>query len=530
MIKTAFYARYSSSAQRAESIEGQRRICAQYAQQHDLSIVCEYTDEAMTGKNDKRPAFQRMIKDAERGRFDALVVYSVDRFARNLYDSAIYEHRLETAGVVIHYATQAFGDSPESVILYATMKGYAEYYSKNLAIQVKRGMTENALKCRWNGAVPLGYRKRPDMMLEPDPVTAPYVRFVFENYAAGVPLTDIVRRLNADGAHGSSGKPFTKASFQNTLHNPVYIGTYHWGDVTIDNVIPPLIDNDIFERVQKMTERYKKTPARAKAKEIYILSGKLFCGICGAPMIGESGKSHTGTVHYYYTCAAHKKPAAAGQPKCPKRPERKADIETAVIRYIRNLLTDETINNVSADAAALLKKKAADADRVPALIAQLKQVEQRINNIMDAIEQGIFTPTTKQRLTDLETQRDDIQAQIDKEANPLPVLTQPEIAYWLTRLRSGDMSAPDYQLTLIDTLLNSAAITDSEDKKIALAVNLTASGSQTLTGSDLMELVHLHIQNPNQKAYLINDYVIGYVFSLEKEMGAASQQSPDNRR
>ena len=104
MIRAAVYARYSSGAQREESIEGQLRECKEYADRNGLTIVEEYCDRAISGRTDKREAFQRMISDSDKHRFDVLLVYTLDRFARDRFDSATYKARLKKNGVKIHYA------------------------------------------------------------------------------------------------------------------------------------------------------------------------------------------------------------------------------------------------------------------------------------------------------------------------------------------------------------------------------------------------------------------------------------------
>jgi len=107
--------------------------------------VHEYIDRAISGKTDNRPSFQQLIKDSERGHFDAVIMYTLDRFARNRYDSAIYKARLKRNGVKIYYAKQPMPDTPEGIILESVLEGYAEYYSENLARNIRRGLKENAM-------------------------------------------------------------------------------------------------------------------------------------------------------------------------------------------------------------------------------------------------------------------------------------------------------------------------------------------------------------------------------------------------
>lgn len=496
-MKAVIYARFSSNAQREESIEDQLRVCREYCQTHSLTVVQEYYDKAISGLTDSRPQFQRMIKDGEKRLFDTLVLYSLDRFARNKYDSAIYKARLKKAGVKIVYVTTPIGEGAEAVLMETVLEGLANYYSENLARSVRRGMEGNALKGKWNGTPPLGYMKDADKHLVPDPRTAPIVRKLFEDCSVGKPIADIIREVNASGARTAAGKPFTRNSFSNVLTNRVYIGEFKWSDIIIPNAIPPLISEELFNKVHMRMDTNNRSSGHFKAKEEYILSGKLWCGHCGAPMIGECGKSHTGTFHYYYSCANRKRPEK-GVERCIKKAERKSDLESAVLRFALEALSDDVINEVSEAAYRMLKREAEQADRLPALKAQQKEVQTKISNIMTAIENGIFTATTKARLDELENQQAELAEQIELYAHPLPVLSQEQIAYWLTNLRTGANDSPDYLHRLVDIFVNSISITDEgENKKIALVFNLKTNACRTYTGSDLMTEMHQHATYSN---------------------------------
>ena len=136
-MNAAIYARYSSHNQREESIEGQIRECTAFAERNGMVIVAEYIDRAMTGKNDNRDAFQRMIRDSEKRNWDAVIVYTLDRIARNRYDSAVYKAKLKKNGVRLFYAKQVIPEGPEGIILESVLEGIAEYYSENLARNLK---------------------------------------------------------------------------------------------------------------------------------------------------------------------------------------------------------------------------------------------------------------------------------------------------------------------------------------------------------------------------------------------------------
>ena len=145
------YARYSSDNQTEQSIEGQLRVCEQYAQNNNIAILNTYIDRAMTGTNDNRPAFQQMIKDSANKEFDYILVYKIDRFSRNKYEIAKNKKILKDNGVKLLSAMENIPDTPEGIILESLLEGMAEYYSAELSQKVKRGMNETRLKGNFTG-------------------------------------------------------------------------------------------------------------------------------------------------------------------------------------------------------------------------------------------------------------------------------------------------------------------------------------------------------------------------------------------
>lgn len=145
------YARYSSDNQREESIEGQLRECKDFAKRNDITIVDSYIDRAFSATTDRRPAFQKMIKDSAKNMFDVIIVWKLHRFARNRYDSAHYKAQLRKNGVKVISANENISEGSEGIILESVLEGMAEYYSADLSEKVIRGLTENAMKCKFNG-------------------------------------------------------------------------------------------------------------------------------------------------------------------------------------------------------------------------------------------------------------------------------------------------------------------------------------------------------------------------------------------
>lgn len=126
-MNVVIYARYSSNAQNEQSIEGQLRVIEDYAKREGYNIIHTYIDRAMTGRNDDRPDFQQMIADSDNQQFSFVLVYKLDRFSRNRYDSAVYKKKLRDNGVKVVSATEMIADSPERIILESIIEGYSEY-------------------------------------------------------------------------------------------------------------------------------------------------------------------------------------------------------------------------------------------------------------------------------------------------------------------------------------------------------------------------------------------------------------------
>jgi DNA invertase Pin-like site-specific DNA recombinase len=180
------YARYSSDNQTENSIEGQIRECKAFAERNGIAILTTYIDRAFSAKTDNRPEFQKMMKDSAKRLFDVVVVWKLDRFARNRYDSAHNKATLRKNGVKVISATEPISQDSTGILLESMLEGYAEFFSAELAEKVKRGMTQNALKCKWNGGgIPIGYCIDSNQDYQIDPISAPFVVEAFKHYADG---------------------------------------------------------------------------------------------------------------------------------------------------------------------------------------------------------------------------------------------------------------------------------------------------------------------------------------------------------
>ena len=234
-MNAVIYARYSSDRQREESIEGQLRECTEYARKNNLTLLGTYVDRALSARTADRPDFQRMIADSAKGIFDVVLVWKLDRFSRDRYDSAHYKHILKKNGVRLISIKENISDGPEGIILESMLEGYAEYYSAELSQKIRRGQQDNAIKCMNNGGnTPLGYYvDKATGKLDIDPETAPYVRELFSRYADGERLTVLQAEMAQRGLRSKWGNPYSISVLSNLLKNRKYIGEYKYGDVII---------------------------------------------------------------------------------------------------------------------------------------------------------------------------------------------------------------------------------------------------------------------------------------------------------
>jgi len=474
-MKAVIYARYSSDSQREESIDGQVRECAEYAELNGMTVLCSYIDRALSAKTADRPEFQRMIKDSEKGLFDVVLIWKLDRFSRDRYDSAHYKRILRKNGVKVVSAKENISDGPEGIILESMLEGYAKYYSAELSEKIHRGQKDNALKGKNNGGgIPLGYLLGGEQRLVVDPLTAPIVVEIVKRYAEGETVRSIVEDLNNRGLQTKRNKPFSMNSFNALLKNRKYIGEYRYQDVVIPGGVPAIVPKDLFYRVQERMEKNKRAPARSKAEDEFLLTTKLFCGKCERMMVGESGTSHTGRIHYYYKCGSAKRKKG-----CTKKAVKKDWIERiAVIWTVNRVLRDEEIHRIAADLVALQDREDLT---LPAMRRQLDETEKAIDNMLNAIQQGVLTSSTKSRLEELERQKEELEISALQAQLQRPRYTKELVIDWISQFKYGDVNSRDYQMQIIDTFINSIYLFED---KIVFTYNFKG-GTETISLADI---------------------------------------------
>ena len=465
-MKAVIYPRYSSDNQREESIEGQIRECMEYAERNGITVVGTYIDRAMSAKTDNRPNFQKMIRDSYKGLFDLVIVWKLDRFARNRYDSAHYKTILKKNGVKVVSARESIAEGSEGILLESVLEGYAEYFSADLAEKVARGMMENALKCMNNGAgIPLGYYVDDTQHLRIDEKKVPYVREIFQRFSDGEMIKSIISDLNARGATisyklkksrkevKSYERPLSYNTVRRILSNRKYIGEYKFKDVVIPNGVPAIIEQELFDKVQRRLEQNKKAPAKHKAEDDYLLTTKLFCGKCKAMMVGECGTSHTAKIYRYYKCANQKR-----KHNCDKKTVGKEYIENKIVSAVAQKIMDDELMEYL--AGRLYALQLTDNTKVPQMKERLAELEKGIENMLNAIQQGIILDSTKKRLADLEEKKKALELELIQEQIKSPILTKEQILFGITKFRTLDLSTRQGRQTMIDSFVNAIYLYD----------------------------------------------------------------------
>ena len=480
-MKAVIYARYSSDNQREESIEGQLRENKAFAEKNGIEIIGTYIDRALSAKTDNRPEFRKMIDDSSKGLFDLVIVWKLDRFARNRYDSAFYKATLKKNNVKVVSATENISEGADGVLLEAILEGFAEYYSAELAEKIKRGLTENAIKLRCNGVrAPIGYYIDGDKHFQIDEDTAPIIKDIFTLYNDGKKISEIVEIMKSRGVTNRGNFMNYNAIFR-ILTNRKYIGEYKFGDFVVPKGIPALIDDGLFNAVQERMKRNKKAPAMHRSEDDYILTTHLFCGKCGAMMTGEIGTSHTETKYRYYKCNQAKKK------KCDKKTVRKEWIENYVINTIFEFLSDDSA--IEELAERVYRFQALESAESVMLKSQLAEVQFKLKNLTEALALGIYSDTTKQMLDDLEAQKKNIEADMIQLEIRNPVIPKEQIAFALYNYRKLDMSVQSDRQKLIDSFVNSIYLYDDyfiitfNYKNKSKKVSLKEINSSSLTSS-----------------------------------------------
>ena len=449
------YGRYSSHNQKDISVEQQFEKGYELAAEYGIRIIDTYADRAVSGRTDKRRDFQRMMTDAAKGKFRYVIAWKSNRMGRNMLEALINEARLQDLGVRVLYVEEDFDDTAAGRFAARSMMNVNQFYSENMGEDIKRGMVDNAIECKVNGMLPLGYVKGEDGKYAIAADEAAVVREIYDSVLKDIPLAEIARSLNQRGIRTKLGRDWNKNSFHILLKNDNYIGVYRHSGVVVEDGIPPILDKEVFEAVQEKLTNKKKTAGRRSANGEYLLTGKLFCGYCGSYMIGVSGTGENGTVHNYYQC---QKRHAEG--RCEKKNVRRDFIEKLIARLTQDyILQDDTIEWI-ADSTMSFQAMARRESGVAQLERDLADNRKVAKNIMAAIEQGIITETTKARLLEVEGTIHDLERSLSIAKAASQPIERERVVFSLEQMREGNVGSKEHQKKLIDTFVKSVTLWD----------------------------------------------------------------------
>ena len=264
-------------------------------------------------------------------------------------------------------------------------------------------------------------------------------------------------------------------AFSAKTDNRRYIGEYTYRDIVVPEGIPAIVPQDLFDRVQERLAKNKKAPARHKAEDDYLLTTKLFCGYCGAYLCGESGTSHTGNTHRYYKCVSVKKKRT----ECHKKSVRKEWIEDLVVGETMKMVMDDKA--IEAIVSMLMELQDRENVNLPLYEQQLREADIAIQNLLNAIQQGILTKSTKGRLEELEAAKEELETRIACEKLAKPKISAEFMTFWLHRFRKLDVRQKAHRKMLIDTFINAIFLYDD---KMVITFNYK-EGTDTVTFDDL---------------------------------------------
>ena len=427
MIKAAIYARFSSDNQREESIDAQIRAINDYCSRNNYAVIKIYTDEAKSATTDDRPQFQQMIKDSSTGMFDVVIVHKLDRFSRDRYDSAFYKRELKKNKVKLVSVLENLDDSPESIILESVLEGMAEYYSANLSREVMKGMKETAYQCKHTGGIPpLGFDVDKNKKYIINEYEAQSIRLIFEMYSAGYTYGQILDKLRLKKYKTKTGKEFSKSGITTILNNEKYKGTYVFNRtsqksngkrnvqpksedevIRIPNGIPAIVSEEMWDNCNKRIKASTKAiQVSQAAKEVYLLTGKIYCGECGGAMVGNRRFCGRNKSRYVtYECNTRKR-----NKTCSAKSINKDLIEDIVINYMEenifsaakvNQIVDKIFNHIN-------QVNTSNAEAIVPLKRDLATTQKSIDNIINAIASGMFHESMKEKMDALEAKKNEL--------------------------------------------------------------------------------------------------------------------------
>lgn len=442
--RVAVYARFSCDKQRDASIEDQVSEAERYCSERGYEIVKVYPDYAISGRSDDRPQFLQMIEDARQGAFDTVLVWKMDRFARNMQDQYYYEKLINDAGVRLESVKEHIsGNSIEASMSKGMLAIFAQIRSQQSAEDTMRGMLGKARKCQYLGVTQFGYSHDGDTITL-DPVQAPIVREIHTRYLSGDPQKSIVEWLNSIDVRGNRGRPVGFTFVSNILKNDLYCGVYKWGKVKdergkvvlgpdgnpmplvrVEGGMPAIVTpEEKAECIRRMGFR-----KRANPNSDYPLSGKMFCAVCGSPMHGETCTNHMGTVYHRYCCQGKRK-ACSGV-------YWKEQTEAAITDTIRKLLARPEVAETIADRFEKYRARKRPEASIEAANSDLRTICRQRDNLVKAVQDGMPYAHVREKMEKLDAEQAGVERKIAELERSVCEITRADVLRVLSLLADG---------------------------------------------------------------------------------------------
>ncbi len=501
MENAVIYARYSSSSQDAQTIEVQIEKCLKFGKDHKLNIIGEYVDEAKTGRNGNRSGLQRLLEDSKNGNFKYVIMYMSDRYFRNALEALSFEEELKQNGVSLLFTMESYDDTPigkfMKLVSYANNQLYSDMYS----VKISNGLANNASKSLSTGSnIPLGFKTNKETKeFELDEVYAPIVKEIFERYAKGETVTEITTDLNNRGYKSSKGNDFNKNSLHRMLNNKKYIGVYTYKGQEMPNPIPRIISDELFNEVQEIMEKNKKSPARQKAFTEYLLTQKLFCGYCKEMMTGYSAKKK----YNYYGCKGKK------QHKCNKQPIHKNFIEDLVFNETKEFLNNQkNIDMIIKEIEALAKDERNEIN-LKDLKKQLKAEQTKKENLLNALANCSDEDIRKDiyaKMNKIKTTINYLENEIVKIETPIDTMLLDKIQFVIEEMRNGNIQDIKFKKLLINMFISEIYLYDdmvtivfltSKKENIKFSQDISSKQTESLFNLSMVEMRRIELLSKN---------------------------------
>ena len=377
------------------SIPAQREANARKADELGARVVREFVDAGESARSADRDGLQEMLAFIAGTRVQFCIVYKLDRLARNRADDVAIHQALLSAGVTLVSATESIDQTPSGMLVHGIMSSIAEFYSRNLATEVTKGLTQKVAQGGTPMRAPIGYlnvRKTDDngrevRTVEVDPERAPLIAWAFEHYAEGeTSVTGLLRDLTARGlltvpTPKRPSKPLGKNTLYKLLTNPYYAGVIRYKGALHPGAHDPIVEPELFDKVQSLLKARTAKMTR-HVQHAHHLKGLLHCGSCGSRMLLDFATNPRGTTYAYFVCSGR----AAKKTTCTRRAVPVAVAERLVTdSYASITINDSTYQRLAADVDAAFDKRNAGNDQELAdLTANRARLEAESDKLLTA--------------------------------------------------------------------------------------------------------------------------------------------------